>query len=94
MRGLIFLRILFVFIFASIGYSLGGDNALIFASIGLVFGMGIVFFEAFARKVSLKGLSSAVFGIVLGLIITWIFSKTLNQFSFPSIFNNHHCSVF
>ncbi len=88
MRGLIFLRILFVFIFASIGYSLGGDNALIFASIGLVFGMGIVFFEAFARKVSLKGLSSAVFGIVLGLIITWIFSKTLNQFSFPEGFDN------
>jgi len=83
MWGLFFLRALFVFIFASIGYSLGGNNAVIFAGIGLIIGVGIVSFEVFARKVSLKGLSSAVFGIVLGLIIAWIFSKTLNQFSFP-----------
>jgi len=80
MIGLIFLRVLFVFIFTGIGYSLGAANPLIFAGIGFAIGIVIVCFEALARQVSLKGLSSAVFGILLGLLLAWIFSRTLDQF--------------
>ena len=86
MMGLIFLRMLFVLIFTGIGYSLGGVNSLISAGLGFIGGVVIVTFEAFTRRVSLKGLSSAVFGIILGLIIAWIFSATLDQFHFPENF--------
>jgi len=80
MWGLFFLRVLFVLIFTGLGYSLGAENQLIFAGIGFFIGIIVVCFEALARQVSLKGLSSAVFGIILGLSLSWIFSQTLNQF--------------
>ena len=80
MWGLIFLRVFFVFIFTGIGYSLGGDAPLISAIIGFSIGMVIVLFEIIARGVSLKGLSSAVFGILLGLSVSWILIQTINQF--------------
>ncbi|MCK4912549.1 MAG: hypothetical protein KAS05_02365 [Candidatus Omnitrophica bacterium] len=86
MKGLVFLRILFLFIFTGIGYSLGGVAPLFSAGLGLIGGLVIVIIEMFSRKASLKGLSSAVFGIILGLIIAWIFGATLDQFSFPSDF--------
>jgi len=78
--GLVFLRLFFILIFTAIGYSIGGDDSLAFAIAGCSFGVMIVLFEVFSRKVSLKGLSSAVFGIVLGLIIAWIFGETIDQF--------------
>jgi len=81
--GLIFLRVLFVLIFTGIGYFLGGGNSLVFAGLGFTGGVVLVSFETFTRRASLKGLSSAVFGIILGLIIAWIFSATLDRFHFP-----------
>ncbi len=85
--GLFFLRIFFVLIFTGIGYSLGGVNSLIYAGLGFIGGVIIVTFETFTRRASLKGLSSAVFGIILGLIIAWVFSATLDQFHFPEDFS-------
>ena len=85
--GLFFLRIFFVLIFTGIGYSLGGVNSLIYAGLGIIGGVIIVTFETFTRRASLKGLSSAVFGIILGLIIAWVFSATLDQFHFPEDFS-------
>ena len=84
--GLIFLRVLFVLIFTGIGYSLGGENSLIYTGLGFIGGVILVTFETFTRRVSLKGLSSSVFGIILGLIIAWVFSVTLDQFNFPKDF--------
>ena len=81
--GLIFSRVLFVLIFTGIGYFLGGGNSLVFAGLGFTGGVVLVSFETFTRRASLKGLSSAVFGIILGLIIAWIFSATLDRFHFP-----------
>ncbi|MFA5271669.1 MAG: PIN domain-containing protein, partial [Candidatus Omnitrophota bacterium] len=46
-------------------------------------GLIVVFFEVFARKVSLKGLSSVVFGMALGILLAWIFSKALELFLLP-----------
>lgn len=80
MVGLIVLRLFFVVIFGALGYSLGGEQPILFAGIGCGVALLIVFFESFARQVSLKGLSSAVFGICLGLLIAWIFRETLDQF--------------
>jgi uncharacterized protein YacL len=82
MIGLISLRLLFVIIFGAFGYSIGGQQAWMYSAIGAGIGAIIVLFEIFARKVSLKGLSSAVFGIFLGLLVAWIFRETLNQFPF------------
>ena len=86
MLGLIFLRIFFVLIFTGIGYSLGGVNPLVYAGLGFLGGVILVGFETFTRRASLKGLSSAVFGIILGLIIAWVFGTTLDQFHFPENF--------
>jgi len=82
MIGLIFLRVFFVVIFGALGYSLGGEQPIFFTALGGGVALLIVFFEHFARQVSLKGLSSAVFGICLGLLIAWIFRETLDQFPF------------
>ncbi len=81
--GLIFLRLFFILIFSGMGYALGRNEPIFFAAIGAAIGIVIVLFEVFARRVSLKGLSSAVFGVMLGLLLAWIFSQTLNQFSLP-----------
>ncbi len=83
MVSLFFLRLLFVIIFARIGYAIGADQAIIFAGVGAAIGIVIVFFEVFARRVSLKGLSSSVFGVLLGLSAAWIFSQTLDQVPLP-----------
>ena len=84
MLGLIFLRLLFVIIFAAFGYSLGGEQAVLYSAVGAFVAIIIVLFETIARKVSLKGLSSAVFGICLGLLVAWMFRETLNQVPFHS----------
>lgn len=85
--GVIFVRILFVFIFTGMGYALGGDNSLVYGIVGFTLGLLIVLFEIFARRISLKGLSSAVFGILLGLLLAWVFSETLDRFPLPKDFS-------
>ena len=83
MKSLIGLRMFFVFICTVSGYSLGGDDPVISAAIGFGIGIFVVFFEAFARRVSLRGLSSAVFGIILGLLLAKIFTEFLKLFILP-----------
>ncbi|MCF7887936.1 MAG: twitching motility protein PilT [Candidatus Omnitrophica bacterium] len=80
MWALIFLRIFFVFVFVVLGFSLGGENSLLFAGVGFGIGIFVVLLEVLGRKVSLKGLSSAVFGILLGLFLSAIFGLALSQF--------------
>jgi uncharacterized protein YacL len=76
------LRVLFIIICTLAGYSIG-DKHLFFALLGFLIGIGVVAFEIFGRKVSLKGLSSAVFGILLGLLLAKIFSEFLKLFMLP-----------
>ncbi|MDD5070112.1 MAG: hypothetical protein PHV17_05230 [Candidatus Omnitrophica bacterium] len=83
MAGLFVLRLFFVFICTLIGYYFGTPESVYTAALGAGIGLVMVIFEIFARNVSLKGLSSAVFGMVLGLFIAWIFGNTLNQFPLP-----------
>ncbi|MFH1772257.1 MAG: PIN domain-containing protein [Candidatus Omnitrophota bacterium] len=88
--SLILLRLFFVFMFTYAGYALGGITPLPFAAFGLLIGTVVVVFEIFARKVSLKGLSSAVFGMMLGLILARLGSEFLKMFFRlePEVFYN------
>jgi uncharacterized protein YacL len=81
--GLFILRAFFIFLCVGAAFRLGGENVYLSTSLGLFIGLVVVFFEAFARKVSLKGLSSAVFGIILGLLLSWIFLNALEFFALP-----------
>ncbi|MFA5338312.1 MAG: TRAM domain-containing protein, partial [Candidatus Omnitrophota bacterium] len=83
MKGLFILRAFFVFICTAAAFRLGDFNPLLSTGMGFAVGIIVVFFEVFARKVSLKGLSSAVFGIFLGMLVAWIFNRTLELFLLP-----------
>jgi uncharacterized protein YacL len=67
-------RIFFIIVSSIIGYQIGVnyDNPIL----GFVLAFGIAgfvaFFEALTRKISLRGLSSAVFGFLLGLLMARI----------------------
>lgn len=79
-NSLFFIRLGFVLLCAGAGYSLGGVNSKPFIIFGLALGIGVVTFETFARKVSLKGLSSAVFGILLGLLLAKLGTDFIRMF--------------
>jgi len=68
---LLFVRLLFFIIFVIIGYQTGGmrDSAFLGAIFGALAGAVIIMSEIGMKRVSVRGLSSAVFGLILGLII-------------------------
>ncbi|NQV04304.1 MAG: hypothetical protein HQ532_02295 [Candidatus Omnitrophica bacterium] len=51
---------------------------MIGAAIGFVVAVSIILFEFIMRKVSVRGLSSAVFGLIFGLIMAKLVSDTLS----------------
>ena len=73
---LVFIRFLFIVSLMLIGYQIAGSNekALAGVAIGGLVGMVIIFSEIRLRRVSVRGLSSAVFGLVLGLIMSKLIS--------------------
>ena len=83
MVSLTLIRVSFVIICGWVGYLLGSQHAALFIALGFVLGGIIVFFEARARGISLKGLSAAVFGIVLGMILAQLFGNFLTLFKMP-----------
>jgi uncharacterized protein YacL len=69
---MLFIRILFILCCTVVGYQVGDVNNLntFWASSGgFFFGLVIILLEAGMRGISVRGLSSAVFGLVLGLVI-------------------------
>ncbi|HQP91452.1 MAG TPA: hypothetical protein PLU24_02140 [Candidatus Omnitrophota bacterium] len=69
---MLFIRILFVLCCTVVGYQVGEVNNLNIvwtSSGGFFFALLIIFLEAGMRGISVRGLSSAVFGLILGLII-------------------------
>jgi len=81
---LIFIRIFFVVLSMIIGFQIGSfirignsDFSTIGAIIGLVIALFIIILEFTMRKVSVRGLSSAVFGLIFGLIMAKLVSDTL-----------------
>jgi uncharacterized protein YacL len=69
--NLLFARILFVTGGMIVGYQIFEpmDKGILGALIGLLVVLLVIFAEIGMRKVSVKGLSSAVFGLILGLIM-------------------------
>ena len=91
MISLNLIRFAFIIVCVVIAYSFGGENAIfggsnsfMYALGGGIIGLSIVIFEMLARRVSLKGLSSGVFGILLGLILGKMFNSFLIIFNLPS----------
>jgi len=75
---LVFLRIFFTLLCALMGFQLGDFMKLgSFApymgiGLGILTALFIIMLEISTKKVSLKGLSSAVFGIVFGILFAWL----------------------
>jgi uncharacterized protein YacL len=78
--NLLFVRILFVTASIIIGYQAlaGVDKEIWGALIGALAAMIIIGFESGMRKISVKGLSSAVFGLILGLIMAKLVSDAFS----------------
>lgn len=75
---LILVRVFFVMLCGLIGYQAGDVlrfgpfSAYIDSGLAMLLALFIVGLEISSKKVSIKGLSSAVFGIVLGILFAWL----------------------
>ena len=69
--NLLFLRILFVIVATLVGYQSGAliGGRYLGLGIGLAVSLFIIFLEQGVRRISSKVMSSAVFGLILGLIV-------------------------
>jgi len=69
--NLLFVRILFILGSIVIGYQTGDvkGSGIVGSLVGALVGLVIIFSEIGMRRVSIKGLSSSVFGLILGLIM-------------------------
>ncbi|MDD4294586.1 MAG: PIN domain nuclease [Candidatus Omnitrophica bacterium] len=85
MWGLVFLRIFFILVCGIAGAALKSVPQFYGILGGLAIGIVVVLIEAMARKVSLKGLTSAVFGICLGLLLAKLFGEALKVFHMDKI---------
>lgn len=75
---LMFLRIFFVILSGVIGYQfgdiikLGKFSSYIGVGLGVMVAAVIIVMELSSKRVSIKGLSAALFGIVLGILFAWL----------------------
>ena len=76
---LLFVRIFFVILSAIIGYYLGSflEKPVLGTELGCLSGLVLIFIEQKLRRVSVRGLSSMVFGLILGLVIAKLLSDIL-----------------
>ena len=84
--NLLFVRILFILGCAAIGFQTGDSKGagIVGALVGLLAGMLIIFSEVGMRRVSVKGLSSTVFGLILGLIMAKLVTDAVSLASIPT----------
>ena len=78
--NLIFIRILFMLISVVVGYYVGNikDIGVLGAISGFISGMLIILLESRMHRFSVRGLSSMVFGLVLGIIMAKLISDILS----------------
>lgn len=76
---LLFIRLLFLAASMLIGYQIAGspEAALTGVAIGGLAGVLVIFSEIGMRRISVRGLSSAVFGLFLGLIMSKLLADIL-----------------
>ncbi len=84
--NLLLVRILFIVSSTIIGFQAGSarDAAIEGAIVGLGTGLIIILLEIGMRKVSVRGLSSSVFGLVLGLIIAKLVGDAFSLAPLPA----------
>ena len=77
---LLFIRIFFVILSSVIGYYLGSflGNPILGTQLGCLSGLILILLEQKLQSVSVRGLSSMVFGLVLGLVIAKLLSDILS----------------
>ncbi|MCG2706857.1 MAG: PIN domain nuclease [Candidatus Omnitrophica bacterium] len=83
--NLLLVRILFILGSVSVGYQTLAHqgNGVLGALIGLAVACVLILTEMGLRQVSMRGLSSAVFGLILGLIMAKLVSDALSLASIP-----------
>ncbi len=85
--ALIWMRMFFVIVCGLVGFQLGGaygaisgkELALAGLGVGILGSLAIIVLEVFMRRVSITGLSAAVFGLIFGLIMAVLLSFALNM---------------
>ena len=80
-----FIRVLFILLSTVVGFQLGGAFSsvadawgLIGAGIGFGVSAAVIGFEQILGKVSLRGLSAAVFGLIFALIVSQFLSNAID----------------
>lgn len=80
-----FIRILFVLICTIMGFQIGSAFegygslwGLAGVGVGVVISLGVIFVESQLGKVSLRGLSAAVFGLILALIVSKFITSAID----------------
>ncbi len=98
MTTLTLIRGFFVLVSMAIGYQMGivlkgADNpaGFIGASLGLLGAALIIFAESARKRVSVRGLSSAVFGLIFGLLVSRLLLEVI---SFIPAMENQNVSLF
>jgi len=77
---LLFIRIFFLIISGVVGYQVGLINAQPFwgLGVGCFFGFILIILEANMQRVSVRGLSSMVFGLILGMVMAKLITDVLS----------------
>ncbi|MBM3248446.1 MAG: TRAM domain-containing protein [Candidatus Omnitrophica bacterium] len=73
------IRIFFIFVSIIVGFQIGGikDYPLQGAAVGLIAMLILITLESGIRRISVRGLSSLVFGLILGLIMAKVLSDII-----------------
>ncbi|NQU74576.1 MAG: TRAM domain-containing protein [Candidatus Omnitrophica bacterium] len=81
---LLFIRIFFIVLSTAVGYFLGNTFIIQeprYGAIGAAIGFGLAVFlillEGSMRKISVRNLSAAVFGLIFGLFMSWVLSSAI-----------------
>ena len=89
--NLIFVRLFFILAASMVGYQIGvllpastGTYAIHGAIAGFCTSGLVILLESFLKKVSLKGLSAVVFGLIFGLIMAKLLSDAITLLPMPA----------
>jgi uncharacterized protein YacL len=89
---LLFIRIFFLVLSAAVGFLVGNvyDREMLGVLIGIGSGGMLILLETMMRQVSVRGLSSVVFGLLFGIIMAKLISDILALLPFGETF---HASI-
>ncbi len=85
---LVFVRIFFLIISGAVGYQITSTQPLLGIGLGCLAGLILIVLEANMRRVSVRGLSSMVFGLVLGIIMAKLIADILSLLPMGEVANS------